>query len=251
MSLRINKDNLFFILPEDRYSVSQRIDKHMAKDFTLYVKVKVNIEELQANKEHYIFARNGMHSGISIYKDPENRVHAVYNWWVRNVETGEYEYKNVTHRIDIELENEHNEYIMICDNNINKNIKCYFNDELIGVIHFANSEKNPYEGAFYWFGCGSMLCDDVEHRHIGDFDFDMAFLLDKKIQMAEVKDIITNYPLYTHEMYGGLRKLKDDFYLKDNFAFFCNFDNTTRYKVWDMTFSGNYPQVYIENNIYF
>ena len=51
MSLRINKDNLFFILPEDRYSVSQRIDKHMAKDFTLYVKVKVNIEELQANKD--------------------------------------------------------------------------------------------------------------------------------------------------------------------------------------------------------
>ncbi len=45
MSLRINKDNLFFILPEDRYSVSQRIDKHMAKDFTLYVKEKVNVEE--------------------------------------------------------------------------------------------------------------------------------------------------------------------------------------------------------------
>ena len=42
MSLRINKDNIFFILPEDRYSVSNRIDGYMADDFTLYVKSKVN-----------------------------------------------------------------------------------------------------------------------------------------------------------------------------------------------------------------
>ncbi len=30
-----------------------------------------------------------------------------------------------------------------------------------------------------------------------------------------------------------------------------NFNNSTRYKIWDMTFSGNYPQIYIEDNIYF
>lgn len=251
MSLRINENNLFFILPEDRYSVSKRIDGFMAKNFTLYVKTKVNTEHLQNDKEHYIFARNGMHSGISIYKDKEARIHAVYNWWVRSKDTGEYEYKNVTHKIDEELENEHNEYVMICDDLVNQNIKCFLNGKLVGVIHFANSEKNSYEGAFYWFGCGSMLCDDVAHRHIGDFDFDMAFLLDKKITMEEVEDIVNNYPLYTEETFNGLRKLKNDFYLKDNFAFFCDFNKTTRYKVWDMTFSGNYPQVYIEGNIYF
>lgn len=250
MSLRINKDNLFFILPEDRYSVSQKIDKHMAKDFTLYVKLKVNVEFLGLDKEHYIFSRNGMHSGISIYRDLQGNIHAVYNWWVRNEKTGEYEYKNVTHKIEDEFVNEHNEYSMICDDSDEKNIKCYFNNMLVGTIHFTKSEKNPYEGAFYWFGCGSMLCEE-QHRQIGDFDFDLAFLLNKKIEINEVKDIVTNYPLYTHEMYGGLRKLKDDFYLKDNFAFFCNFNQTTRYKIWDMTFSGNYPQIYIENNIYF
>lgn len=251
MSLRINKDNIFFILPEDRYSVSKRIDMHMSKDFTLYLKVKVNGEFLENESEQYIFARNGMHSGIGIYKDAAGALHAVYSWWIRNVETGEYEFRNVTHKIDVELEDEYNEYVMICDDKINKNIKCYFNGKLIGVIHFANSTKFPYENAFYWFGCGSMLVSEMKHRHIGDFDYSLAFLLDRKIEMDEVKDLATNYPLYTHEMFGGLRKLKDDFYLKDNFAFFCDFDKTTRYKVWDMTFSGNYPQVYIENNIYF
>lgn len=250
MSLRINKDNLFFILPEDRYSVSNKIDAHMAKDFTLYLKVKINVEFLEKDKEHYIFARNGMHSGISIYRDMEGNLHAVYNWWIRNTETGEYTYKNTTHKIDDEFVNEHNEYYMICDDTNDKNIKCYFNDKLIGTIHFTNSEKNSYENTFYWFGCGSMMCQE-EHRQIGDFDFDLAFLLNKKIEVSEIKDIVNNYPLYTYEMYGGLRKLKDDFYLKNNFAFFCNFDNSTRYKIWDMTFSGNYPQIYIENNIYF
>lgn len=250
MSLRINKDNLFFILPEDRYSVSKRIDTYMAKDFTLYVKVKVNGEFLESDKEHYIFARNGMHSGISIYKDKVGDLHAVYNWWIRSEDTGEYEYKNITHRIDKDLENSHNEYMMICDNNVNKNIKCYFNDKLVGTIHFANSEKNAYEGAFYWFGCGSMMCQE-EHKQIGDFEFDISFLLNKKIDFLEIKDLINNYPLYTHEMYNGLRKIKDDYYLKDNFAFFCDFDKSTRYKIWDMAFTGNYPQIYIEGNIYF
>ena len=55
MSLRINKDNIFFILPEDRYSVSNRIDSYMAEDFTLYVKAKQLLEnniviELQPEK---------------------------------------------------------------------------------------------------------------------------------------------------------------------------------------------------------
>jgi len=251
MSLRINKDNIFFILPEDRYSVSTRIDQHMSKDFTLYVKLKINVEFLEIDKEHFIFARNGMHSGISIYKDLNEECHVVYSWWIRDKETGEYVYKNITHKIEEKDIKKSNEYIMICDDKINKEIKCYFNDFVVGRISFADTEKNPYEGAFYWFGCGSMICEE-QYRQIGDFNFDMAFLLNKKIAKEEITNIIKHYKfLHTYEMFDGLRKFNSDFYLKDNFAFFCDFNQATRYKVWDMTFSGNYPQVYIENNIYF
>jgi hypothetical protein len=251
MSLRINKDNIFFILPEDRYSVSARIDNHMSKDFTLYVKQKINADFLEVDKEHYVFARNGMHSGISIYKDLSGGCHVVYSWWIRNKNTGVYEYEKLTHRIDDRDINEHNEYVMICDDTVNKEIKCYFNDYLVGKISFQNAEKNSYEGAFYWFGCGSMICEE-QYRQIGDFDFDLSFLLNKKITKEEVTDIVQNYKSkYTYQLLDGLRKFHGHFYLKDNFAFFCDFDNSTRYKIWDMTFSGNYPQIYIEDNIYF
>ena len=41
MSLRINKDNIVFVLPESRYAVSSRIDTWMDEDFTLHVTAKI------------------------------------------------------------------------------------------------------------------------------------------------------------------------------------------------------------------
>lgn len=249
MSLRINKDNIFFILPEDRYSVSSRIDTHMAEDFTLHMRVKVNYDELSNNSESYIFARNGMHSGISIYKDGESYIHAIFSWWIID-ENGENVYKSVPNKIEMDMIHEYNDYTMVCDHK-KQEINCYFNGEFVGTISYKDNERHIYEGGFYWFGCGSMMCPE-EHRQIGDFDYDLAFLLNKKIKIEESMDIAKNYEKdYTVETFYGLRKLKDDFDLKNNLAFFCDFKNLTRYKIWDMTFSGNYPQIYIEDNIYF
>jgi hypothetical protein len=250
MSLRINKDNIFFILPEDRYSVSARIDMHMVNDFTLYLKFKINAEFLEPNKDSYAFARNGMHSGVSVFKDDIGYCHVVFNWWVLDKQSGIYEYKSVSHRIDEEYVDKLNEYVMICDET-NKEMKCYFNNEFVGTISYSGTQKNTYEGAFYWFGCGSMICEE-KHRQIGDFDFDKAFLLNKKIEKKEIDDMMKLYKtIYTYELFSGLRKFHGNYPLKDNFAFFCDFNQSTRYKIWDMTFSGNYPQVYIEDNIYF
>ena len=249
MSLRINKDNIFFILPEDRYSVSNRIDNHMSEDFTLYARVKIMYDELKNNTESYIVARNGMHSGLSVYKDNDGYAHAIFSWWVIDAE-GNNKYLSIPSKIDMELVNEYNDYTMICDHK-RKEISCYLNDKLAGKISYKDEERHTYENGFYWFGCGSMMCPD-EHKQIGDFEFDLVFLLNKKIDIRKVFDIAKNYTTsYTVETFYGLRKLKDDFPLKNNFAFFCDFTDSTRYKLWDMTFSGNYPQIYIEDNIYF
>ena len=130
-------------------------------------------------------------------------------------------------------------------------MNCYFNNEFVGKISYPKCEKQKYENTFYWFGCGSMMCPE-EHRHIGDFNFDSAFLLNKVMDKEGVDNIIQNYKKeYTYELFDGLRKLNFSYPLRKHFAFFCDFNQTTRYKVWDMTFSGNYPQIYIENNIYF
>ena len=249
MSLRVNKDSIYFILPEDRYSVSNRIDKHMAEDFTVCVRAKINCDSIANNTESYILSRNGMHSGISIYKDNDGTHHTIFSWWIID-ENGEDKYLNISNKIEPELINEFNDYVMICYN-IKKEINCYFNNNFIGIISYKNKERQIYENTFYWFGCGSMMCPE-EHRQIGDYDIELSFLLNKKIKIEEVSDITKNYvESYTDEIFYGLRKIKEDFYLKDNFAFFCDFNQSTRYKIWDMTFSGNYPQIYIENNIYF
>jgi hypothetical protein len=249
MSLRINKDNIFCILPEDRYSVSKKIDGYMSDDFTLYVNVKINHKEFENDKEYYIFARNGMHSGLSIYKDLDGFLHIVYSWWIID-ENGENQYKSISHKIEEDTIDNFQEILMICDET-EKEIYCYLNGKYIDTIYYKKCERHKYENTFYWFGCGSMMSPE-EHRHIGDFDYQLSFLLNKKIDISKVNDIFENYKkLYTIEMFDNVRKLKDDFELKDNFAFFCDFENHTKYKIWDMTFSGNYPQIYIEDNIYF
>ncbi|MBM5787261.1 MAG: hypothetical protein FJ375_00835 [Pelagibacterales bacterium] len=260
MSLRINKDNIFFILTEDRYSVAKPIDMHMSKDFSLYVKAKVNEEFLEIGKEHFLFCRNGKHSGIAIYKSEDNKIHVVFQWWIKNKETNLYEVKRVGKWIPDEIADKFNEYVMICDDE-EKNIKCFFNNNLVGKIEYKDSTRKTYKESFYWFGCGSMLNSQTEHMYIGDFDYELAFLLNKKLEISEINEISENFDTYSFEMYNGLRRLKDNFYLynnldnqrilKDNFAFFCDFNHSTRYKIWDMTFSGNYPQVYIEDNIYY
>lgn len=250
MSLKINKDNIFFILPEDRYSVSNRIDDWMEKDFVLHISAKIYPENL-TDRQSFLIARNGMHSGINCFMDSNNKVNVGFIYWFKNDENQQIP-KEVFYILNEKELESFNEYTMICDSSSEKKIDCYVNSKLVGTINFDNDEKQCYENCFYWFGCGSMFAPE-EHRGIGgEFEYKLTFCLNKKINIDEVQDIIDNFATkYTIDAYNGLKRLSNDFYLKKNFAFFCDFNNVTRYKVWDMTFTGNYPQLYIENNIYF
>jgi hypothetical protein len=254
MSLRVNKDNIFFILPESRYAVSERIDKWMEEDFTLYVKCKVHTENFVKGQEGYIIARNGMHSGISIYNDDYNCSHILFTYWFKKTnENGETEFisKQVHHKLEEEEKNLMHEYVMVCDNYEERKIDCYMDSKLVGTITFDNLEKASYEHSFYWFGCGSMIGPE-EHQYISDVEFDLCFLLNIKQTMDEIIDIVDNYEdKYSHIVFNDLKKLNYDYPLRKHFAFLCNFNQYNRYKIWDACFSGNYPQFYIEKNIYF
>ncbi len=249
MSLKVDKDNIFFILPESRYSVSNRIDKWMEEDFSLHLSAKVFLEDLDINQS-FMFARNGMHSGISAFKDQFDNVNVSFSYWFRTP-NGESVVKQVFHGLLPEEVNEFNEYSMICDQFEDRKIDCYFNGKLVGTINFGDDEKQSYEHAFYWFGCGSMIGPE-EHRGYGKFEYKLCFLLDKKLKIVELQDIADNYTdKYSHTVFNDLKKLNYDFALRPHFAFFCDFNHHNRYKVWDLSFSGNYPQFYIEHNIYF
>jgi len=251
MGLRIggSKENIYVILPESRYAVSKRIDKHMDEDFTLYTKAKVNIDFIKRGRESFLIARNGMHSGISFYKDNNDEVCVSFTYWFTDKDKNSI-VKQVFYILPKNLINKANEYKMICDHYEDRNIKCYFNNELVGTIEYEDCERNTYENGFYWIGCGSMIGPE-EHQSIGDFEVDLIFLLNKKITLDEINDLAYSYDDYTYDIFKNLKKFKSDYYLKDNIAFFCNFDERNRYKIWDMAFNGNYPQLYLEGNIYF
>ena len=99
MSLRTKKDNIFFILPEDRYSISKKVDEHMANDFTLFIKAKINNESLEKDKTFFLFSRNGQHSGINIFKNEYDELFATFCWWVQDLETQNDEYQSVMFKI--------------------------------------------------------------------------------------------------------------------------------------------------------
>lgn len=249
MSLIVNKDNIFFILPESRYAVSDRIDGYMDEDFTFHVTAKLFPETL-TNIESFILARNGMHSGVSAFKDDMNNTNVMFTYWFKDKDD-KPKPKQIFYSLkDTEI-NEFNKYTMICDHHNEKKINCYVNDNLVGEIFYKKDKREPYANSFYWFGCGSMIGPE-EHRGFGKFEYKFSFVLNKKISLNDVNDLIENYKeKYTDIVFNDLRKLKNNYPYKENFAFLCDFEHYNRYKVWDLSFSGNYPQFYIEHNIYF
>jgi hypothetical protein len=250
MSLRINKDNIVFVLPESRYAVSSRIDTWMDEDFTLHVTAKLFPESL-SQVESFILSRNGMHSGISAFKDSYDNINVVFQYWFRQPD-GTTIPKQVIYLLKDNEINDFNEYTMICDHHDEKVIVCYLNGFEVGRIEYGDDIKESYKNCFYWFGCGSMIGPE-EYSHIGDFEYKLSFVLNKKLDIVDAQDIIdTYYDKYSHIIFeNNLRKLNYDHPLRDNFAFLCDFEYYNRYKIWDISFSGNYPQFYIDRNIYF
>ena len=112
MSLRINKDNIIFVLPESRYAVSERIDTWMDEDFTLHVTAKV-FPELLTEKQAYIISRNGMHSGISAFKDSYDNINICFQYWFKTPE-GINVPKEIICGLKQDEVNDFNEYTMIC-----------------------------------------------------------------------------------------------------------------------------------------
>ena len=249
MSLKVNKDNIFFILPESRYSVSDnRIDGFMEQDFTVHINVKF-FPELLTDKQSYFFSRNGMHSGMSAFKDASENTNIAFTYWF-NTPDGKNIAKQVIHTLNKGEENEFNEYSMICYHHVDRKIDCYVNAMKIGTIFYDKDEKQSYEGAFYWFGCGSGT-GAMEHRAYGDFEYNLACVFDTNMNTGDLWELIDNYEDYSSIVFNDMRKINYDYKYKKNLAFFCDFKHHNRYKVWDLSFGGNYPQFFIENNIFF
>ena len=95
-----------------------------------------------------------------------------------------------------------------------------------------------------------MISND-EHSSFGEFEYDLAFLSKEIMDIDDVINVSNNYDENLIEFVGDLKILNKELQNKFNFSFFCNFKALNRYKIWDLSFNGNNPQLYMENNIYF
>jgi hypothetical protein len=263
MSLITNESNLYIINPIGKYTDSiSNWAKFMEEDFTIFIRSKILVDNMKNDNEGFLLSRNGMHAGISVIKNVNSNILIKFSYWfwqknIKYNENGEMHYdepipirKEIQYHLLPEEQSEFNNYVMQCDH-INNKILCYINTNLIGEIDYTGLDKCSYEEAYMWIGCANMVTPHIEHRHIGEFEHDLFFCLDKVMDLNTIYDIKDNYKEKYTKKYLDLLILNDDIPFKNNIYFFLDFTKQTMYKLWNMSFNGHYPNLYIENNTIF
>lgn len=247
MGLKIDKDNIYLITNNSKYDISDKIDNFMENDFTIFIRSKIKKKSLKFGDESFLFARNGMHSGISAYLDELNQIRIRFTYWVNDF-TGST--VKIVEYLLLENEEQYNDYIVTCDHN-NKIMTFYVSGNKAGEINYNEFTKVNYNGAFIWLGCGSMIIEDI-FKCVGDFEYELLFGLDKCLLYDDVIDIVQNRSKYVDEISEyELPLLKPNILLRNNFKFFFDFEHRNTYKVWNIVGDDNFLQLYIENNISF
>lgn len=262
MSITTNKSSIYLVSPDSKYDVMDPWTSFMEEDFTIYLKARVLVDELDRNVEGFIIARNGKHAGLSTYRDDQNNVYIAFNYWFwkpNQIEEsdGSISYgdptpvqRKIVYTLTSENKDLSNEYLAVCNHAIRK-MFFYVNNELIGEIDYEGLNKECYAKAYMWIGCGSMLTPNREHANIGAYEYDLLFCLNKSISLEEANDLKDNYRESYIDDYFGFPILNSKTPHKENLFFFFNFEQQTEYKVWNLCFNGCYMGFYIENNTVF
>jgi hypothetical protein len=263
MSLITNESNIYIFNPIGKYTDSvSNWEKFMEEDFTIFVRSKILTDKLKSGTEAFLVSRSGKHAGISVIKDTESNIRIKFIYWfyeknIKYRENGEMYYdepialqKEILYHLPIEEHSKFNDYVIQCDH-LNNKILCYVNKNLVGEIDYAGFDKHSYVEQYMWIGCGNMVTQNIEHRHVGNFEYDLFFCLDKVMDLNIIYDIKDNYKEKYTKTYLDLLILNDDIPFKNNIYFFLDFTKQTIYKLWNMSFNGHYPNLYIENNTTF
>jgi hypothetical protein len=263
MSLVTNRNNIYIMNPINKYSDgdSDWAD-FMEKDFTIFLRSKTLLDDMDRGKRAFMFSRNGKHAGLSTYKDDSDNLHISFTYWFwqKNTKTGP---DGVVYNSDpIAIEKtlaycclpeekyKYNNFIIKCNHTESK-MWFYVNEKLVGEIDYSGMDKCSYKEAYMWFGCGNMVTENEEHKNVGDYEHDLFFCLNKNIEIEDIEDLRINYSEEYTKKYLEHDILKDETPFKSNIFFFIDFKDKTRYKLWNLAFNGHYPNFYIENNTIF
>jgi len=254
MSLFVRYAEPWIVLPESRYDISDRkIDKYMDEDFSLYMRVKIFPDRMIPNEEGFAFARSGKHSGISFVKfidQNENEIITLmFTYWFKDST-----FVQITKNLTREEANEFVEIAVINDDLNKKSFSLYVNGEHIDTKEYHN-EKQLYKfgemggGGFYQFGNGNFEVPSIAMYL--ECEFDMIFLFKKELLYEEIIGLSENYKNYLEPFLEELVVLNKDFPHRKDLAFFLDFKNKNRYKVWELSHNGNYLSKANLENLFF
>ncbi len=255
MSLLIKKEEPWVILPESRYDITDRkIDTFMDDDFSLYLRVKAFPETMEYNEEGFAFARSGKHSGLSFYKvkgnDGIDIVTLMWTYWFTDDTFTQFHYT-----LSNEEVNDFIEVVVLNDDTNSKTFTVYVNSKLIDTKQYIEKEKQSYRfgemggGGFYQFGNGNFQVPDI--AMYCECEFDMCFLLKGLYNLNAIQNIANTYEENLIEFLEDLKMFHPETSYKKDMAFFLDFKQQNRYKVWELTHNGNYLSKATLENIYF
>ena len=143
MSTKINKDEIYLIISNETHSELTNISGFMDKDFTISTTFKINKPiEYDGGSPHYIFSRNGRHSGIGYFLTHDMKIRVFLNYWFLD-KSGESILKDIQYELPLEREEIFNNYTVICNDN-RKIMELYINDLLVGSLDYDGLDKLSY-----------------------------------------------------------------------------------------------------------
>jgi len=199
MSLKIDKENYYFIAPDNKNGLSVRPprDLYLADTFEFKVNFTVDFQKCQG-KSRGIVMMNGKHLGIHIWNKKLNG-----SVWT---EDGVFDtYQNIGSK-DIECR-------FICDNK-NKQISLIVGN-IKTTTDFTGDLVDDYKYSYIWLGCGNGL-KDIEEEFKNHFYGDINYLeikRDDKIIFKSNFEKKTEFKVYDESLSGNhLLKYNSEWY---------------------------------------
>jgi len=249
MSLTTNRDNIYLIAPNIPYELAERIGDFMEEGFSIFLRAKINLKSLSEGKEMYLFARNGKHCGICVFVH-EGSVYVQWVHWFKDADNDEKHYF-IRYELPQHIRGEFNNYFVSCDTD-KKMISFYVNGILVGNLDYSGKEKISYTDSYIWLGCANMMTDD-EFNSVAEIEFSNFVASSKCLSFIEMSSLINSYKKkYTYRKFDySLPVLDKNTPDLESFKIFCDFEDQSIFKIWNLVNNGNFFQKYIKNNVYY
>lgn len=200
MSIKIDRENYYYIPNENKHSLSLYNVKNLYEDdFEIMVRFKVDWRSFtKHNPVGGVVVKNGMHMGIFTKKDyleGENYYYIVVKVWV--VENGNNNLKELKCEVDKDLVYE----VKLTHNKELKQIIYVCNDYLDVIVY--NEKICDYKNNMLWYGCSMGFGNDWNEHFHGELIESYISIKDNIRVFETTFDKVTEFKVFDESEMGN------------------------------------------------